>query len=68
MKKDFLNIHPQFIVDQNGKKTGVIMNIETFEELIEKIEDLYFGSLAHQNLQDKTKFQDFEEFKKKLLK
>ncbi len=68
MKKHFLDIHPQFIVDQTGKKTGVIMNIETFEELIEKIEDLYFGALAHQNLQDKAKFQNFEEFKKNLLK
>ncbi|MDR3646537.1 MAG: hypothetical protein P4L22_03275 [Candidatus Babeliales bacterium] len=66
--KHIIDIHPQFIVDQNGKKTGVIMNIETFEELIEKIEDLYFGSLAHQNLPDKTKFDDFETFKKNLLK
>lgn len=65
--KDFLDIQPQFIVDKNGKKTGVIMNIETFEELIEKIEELYFGALAHQGMQDKTQFQDFEDFKKKLL-
>ena len=68
MKKNLLDIQPQFIIDQNGKKTGVIMNIEIFEELIQKIEELYFGALAHQSVKDQTKFQDFETFKKNLLK
>lgn len=68
MKKNILDIHPQFITDAEGKKTGVIMNIETFLELIEKIEDLYFGAQAHATLQDKEKFNDFENFKKDLLK
>jgi len=65
--KHILDIHPQFIVDKDGKKTGVIMNIETFEHLIETVEELYFASLAHETLKSKDKFHDFEEFKKKLL-
>lgn len=68
MKQEFLDIHPQFIVDQNGKKTGVIMNIETFQELIEKIEELYFGSLAQDSLKNEAKFNDFNHFKNKILK
>ena len=34
------NLHPQFITDENGKKTSVILTIPEFIELIEDIEDL----------------------------
>ncbi len=33
-------IKPQYITDADGKKTGVILSIEEYEELMEDIEDL----------------------------
>ncbi len=33
-------IHPQYITDEKGKKTSVILPISEFEELIEDVEDL----------------------------
>ncbi len=39
--QDIAAINLHYIVDKSGKKTGVIMDIATFEELIEKLEDLY---------------------------
>ena len=29
-----MNLHPQYIVDENGKKTSVVLSIEEYEELI----------------------------------
>jgi hypothetical protein len=44
-------ITPQYIIDKSGKKTGVILDILAFEQLLEEIEDIYFGSIAHKALQ-----------------
>lgn len=34
------NLHPQYITDENGKKTSVILPLPEFIELVEDIEDL----------------------------
>jgi hypothetical protein len=31
---------PQFIIDENGKRTGVILDIELYEQLLEAAEEL----------------------------
>ena len=33
-------LHEQFIVDESGKKTAVVLPLEDYEELIEDIHDL----------------------------
>jgi hypothetical protein len=65
--KAFLSkITPQYIIDKAGKKTGVILDILTFEKLLEEIEDLYFGSIAHKALQDEDEYITHEDVKKKI--
>ena len=32
---------PQFIVDENGNKTAVILDLKFFNKLLEELEDLY---------------------------
>ncbi|MFH1644236.1 MAG: hypothetical protein ABIA74_03610 [bacterium] len=32
---------PQYIVDSNGKKTSVVLDLKTFASLVEELEDLY---------------------------
>jgi hypothetical protein len=34
-------IVPQYIVDSNGKKTSVILDLKTFSSMIEALEDLH---------------------------
>jgi len=34
-------IHPSYIVDERGKRQGVILKMEEFEELLECIEDVF---------------------------
>ena len=49
-------ITPQYIIDTAGKKTGVILDIFAFEQLLEEIEDIYFGSIAHKALQEEDEY------------
>lgn len=46
MRKNILEIKPRYIIDSSGKKTKVILDISTFEHLLESLEDLYFGLQA----------------------
>ena len=62
-----LEISPHYIVDSSGKKTEVILDILTFERMLESLEDLYFGLQAEQVLQE-GEFIDFDEANKKILK
>jgi hypothetical protein len=58
-------ITPQYIIDKAGKKTRVILDILTFEQLLEEIEDIYFGSIAHKALQEENEYITHTEVKKK---
>lgn len=56
-----LEISPRYIVDESGEKKEVILDISTFEKLLEQLEDLYLGRMAEQALAEKSEFSDFEE-------
>jgi PHD/YefM family antitoxin component YafN of YafNO toxin-antitoxin module len=40
MTRAIRDLQAQYITDENGKKTAVILPIEEFEELLEDIEDI----------------------------
>jgi PHD/YefM family antitoxin component YafN of YafNO toxin-antitoxin module len=40
MTRAIRDLHAQYVTDENGKKTAVILPIEEFEELLEDIEDI----------------------------
>jgi predicted DNA-binding protein len=67
MRKDVLKISPRYIVDSMGKKTEVILDISTFEQMLENLEDSYFSLQAEQAL-EKGEFIDFDEANKKIIK
>ena len=62
-----LEISPQYIVDESGKKTGVLLDIATFEQMVESLEDFYFGLEAAQALQE-DEYIDFQEANKDILR
>jgi PHD/YefM family antitoxin component YafN of YafNO toxin-antitoxin module len=37
---DLKQLNPQYVTDESGKRTAVILSISEFEELLEDIEDL----------------------------
>jgi hypothetical protein len=61
-------ITPQYIIDKAGKKTGVILDIVSFEKLLEEIEDIYFGSVAQKALQEEDEYITHSDVTKKLAR
>jgi len=45
---------PKFIVDENGRKVSVIVDIETFEQLMSELEDFYDNLLIDQSIGEET--------------
>ena len=44
-----MNLHPQYIIDENGNKTSVVLSIDEFNNLIEQNENnLDLSHLASQ--------------------
>jgi len=42
MKPSILEkIEPQYIIDDKGKKTGVVLDVATFTSMVDELEDLY---------------------------
>ena len=35
-----MNLHPQYITDENGEKVSVVLSMEEFENMLEDFEDL----------------------------
>ena len=55
-------LNPQYIVDSNGKKTAVILDIRTFERLVDHIEGLYMGFIAAEKVSTpKQHEQDYDQ-------
>jgi predicted DNA-binding protein len=67
-KRLLSKITPQYIIDKAGKKTGVILDILAFEQLLEEIEDIYFGSIAHKALQEENEYISHNDIKKKIAR
>ena len=56
----------QYLIDNKGNKTGVLLDIKTFEALIEKLEDLYDITEAEKIIEKKGKKYTLEEVEKSL--
>lgn len=42
---------PQYIVDEHGKKVGVILSIEDYESLLDEVDDAYCNKLFDKALE-----------------
>ena len=65
MKKQ-IEVSPQFIVDPNGKKTAVIIDMITFEKLLDAAEDFYLGSLAEKAITEETDWVTLDDWEKEI--
>jgi len=54
-------LHKQFIVDEKGKKTAIVLSLEEYEELLEDIHDL---AIIAERRNEPT--VSFDELKKRL--
>ena len=65
MKK--IQIEPRYIVDNSGKKREVVLNIKTFEKILEQLEDMYLIKEAQKAFKEDD-YIDFKEANKRILK
>jgi hypothetical protein len=63
-KKKF---QPKFLVGEDGKKVGVLLDIAFYEALIEELEDFYDAERAEKIMAKKLKLHTFDEVKKSLF-
>ncbi|MBT5935590.1 hypothetical protein [Sulfurimonas sp.] len=52
-----VNLHPQYITDDNGDKVSVVIGMQEFESMLEDIEDL--TAIADRKDEDTTSHSDF---------
>lgn len=64
----FPDIEPQFIINKKGIKTGVYLDIKSYEKLLEEIEDLYLCNMARIVEETDKESHTLEEVKKQLKK
>jgi hypothetical protein len=55
MKKNNVFPSPQFIVDETGKKTQVVLDVDAYNKLIELIEDLSLSKMAQSVLDNESR-------------
>ncbi len=68
MKAPISDFPAQFIVDQNGKKTAVVLDIKTFESLVDQLEDFYLIAMAKDTINGDDGLVSHEEIKKMISK
>jgi hypothetical protein len=52
-----INLHPQYITDDNGNKVSVVIDMQEFENMLEDIEDL--TAIADRKDEETTSHDDF---------
>ncbi|OGB86082.1 hypothetical protein A3J41_03245 [candidate division TM6 bacterium RIFCSPHIGHO2_12_FULL_38_8] len=66
-KKMLQDNEPQFIVNNLGKKTAVVLDIKLYEQMLESLEDAYLAAQSEKALK-KGEFVDFFKANKKVVK
>ena len=52
MKNSTLELHPQFIVDEEGKPKSVVLDYNIYRELLEILEDLSYEEEIQKRLKE----------------
>jgi PHD/YefM family antitoxin component YafN of YafNO toxin-antitoxin module len=52
----------QYVIDDKGKKTGVVIPLEEYEELLERVEDAEALSMLKEMKKKSLDIRSFDEF------
>ena len=63
-----LTINPQYLVDDNGKKTAALLSIKEYRLLIQRLEDLEDILEMDAAVQTETDFRDYRDVQADLIK
>lgn len=59
-KKEPLKIQPQYFLNNAGKKTTVLLDYKTFEQMLERLEDHYLSAQGAKALEEDDEIIDFK--------
>jgi hypothetical protein len=57
---------PQYLVDEKGRKRGVLLSIKEYQELISRLEDLEDTLELDEAVRTAKCFRDYQEIRKEL--
>jgi len=52
----------QFVIDDKGNKTGVFLNIEEYQELLERVEDAEALKMLQKMREKPLEYRKFDDF------
>jgi hypothetical protein len=61
-------LHPQYLLDDSGKRQSVVLSVEEYEALVERIEAYEDAQLLHEIAAESTDedFENWDEFSARL--
>jgi hypothetical protein len=62
------NINPQYLVDDKGRKTSVLLSIKEYQHLMQCLEDLEDMLEMDAAVQTETDFRDYRDIRADLIK
>ena len=62
------NINPQYLVDDKGRKTSVLLSIKEYQHLMQCLEDLEDMLEMDAAVQTETDFRDYQDIRADLIK
>ncbi len=65
--KEYSSVHPKFLIDDEGKKIGVLLDMKEFDSLIEEIEDLHDVIKSERVIESNAGTHTLEELEEKYL-
>ena len=63
-----LNINPQYLVDDTGKRTAALLSIKEYQLLIQRLEDLEDILEMDAAVRTETDFRDYRDVQADLIK
>ena len=63
-----LKINPQYLVNDKGEKTNVLLPINEYQLLIQRLEDLEDSLEMDAVVQTETEFRDYQDIRADLIK
>ena len=61
-----MQLHPQFVTDETGQRTGVIIPVSEYERLLEALADQLDARELDEAARDETEFQSYSDVQTEL--
>ncbi len=66
MEEYYLNINPKYLVDEQGKRTAVVLSMRDYRKLLQRLEELEDALDLDEAVETAKGFQDYNEIRTEL--